>query len=73
MTCLELLQSTKPSDMILCDASEKKSTSDSGGIVEVSDAAPAQPTDTTVLVDSSTQKDPPTEDVREGKKKPRIA
>ncbi|CAG7871217.1 unnamed protein product [Brassica rapa] len=59
--------------MILCDASEKKSTSDSGGIVEVSDAAPAQPTDTTVLVDSSTQKDPPTEDVREGKKKPCIA
>ncbi|KAH0869521.1 hypothetical protein HID58_076543 [Brassica napus] len=37
-----------------------------------SDAAPPQPTDATVLVGSSNRKDPPTENVPEGKK-PRIA
>ncbi|WZZ73792.1 hypothetical protein YC2023_085162 [Brassica napus] len=37
-----------------------------------SDAAPPQPTDATVLFGSSNRKDPPTENVPEGKK-PRIA
>ncbi|KAL0696412.1 hypothetical protein Bca4012_063592 [Brassica carinata] len=41
-------------------------------ILDHFDAAPPQPTDATVLVGSSTQKDPPTENVREGKK-PRFA
>ncbi|KAL0824830.1 hypothetical protein Bca101_048507 [Brassica carinata] len=63
--------STKPSDMMLHHASEKKATSDSGWIVEDSDAAPPQPTDATVLVGSSTRMDPPTENVPEGMK-PRI-
>lgn len=51
---------------------KKKATSDSGWIVEESDAAPPQSTDATVLVGSSNRKDPPTENVPEGKK-PRIA
>ncbi|KAJ4889982.1 Uncharacterized protein Rs2_29730 [Raphanus sativus] len=64
--------SAKPSHGLICDASEETNGGVSVGIVEGSDTDIRVPTAETALGGSTTEKEPPKEDVLEGKK-PHIA